>query len=90
MDLNELKTLKSGTDVRGKALGENITLTDEAVSAITKAFCFWLTRKFKLNELRVAVGHDSRLTAAHISSVVNTALISSGADVIFTGLSSTP
>lgn len=90
MDLNELKKLKSGTDVRGIAIGENITLTDEAIAAIAKAFCFWLSRKFKLNEIKVAVGHDSRLTAAHISSVVNTALISSGADVIFTGLSSTP
>lgn len=90
MNLTELKKLKSGTDVRGVALGENITLTDEAITSITKAFCVWLKRKCKINEIKIAVGHDSRLTAGRIASIVNNALISSGADVIFTGMSSTP
>ena len=90
MNLTELKKLKSGTDVRGVAVGKNITLTDEAVTAITKAFCVWLTKKYKLDELKIAVGNDSRVSAGHISKIVNTALISSGADVIYTGLSSTP
>ena len=46
MNLN-LKKLKSGTDVRGIAVeGENkITLTDEAVTLITKAFVKWLWGK---------------------------------------------
>lgn len=90
MKIDELKKLKSGTDVRGVAVGEHITLTDEAVSAITKAFCFWLNKKYNKHELKIAVGNDSRISAQRISRAVIDALISCGADVVYTGLSSTP
>lgn len=47
--LPDYKGLKSGTDVRGVALegvpGEEINLTDEAVSAIVKAFCLRLAER---------------------------------------------
>ena len=87
-------SLKSGTDVRGVALegvaGEPVDLTDEAVSAIVRAFCFRLARDLGRDKLTVAVGHDSRLSAQRISDCVCGALTQSGCDVIFTGLSSTP
>lgn len=46
MTLNDYLHLKNGTDVRGVACegveGESITLTEEAVANIAKAFCVWL------------------------------------------------
>lgn len=90
MKIDDLKKLKSGTDVRGIAVGDNVTLTDEAVTVITKAFCLWLAKKFKKHELKIAVGNDSRISAPRISQTVIAALISCGADVVYTGLSSTP
>lgn len=90
MDLSELKKLKSGTDIRGVATGENKNLTDEALSAIVKAFCVWLVKTRKIADLKIAVGNDSRISSPHISDVVEGALIGCGAEVIYTGLSSTP
>lgn len=90
MKTSDLKKLKSGTDVRGIAVGGKITLTDEAVSLITKGFCLWLTKKFKKHELKIAVGNDTRISAPHLSDLVISSLISCGADVVYTGLSSTP
>lgn len=90
MDLTELKNLKSGTDIRGVALGEKITLTDEAVGDIVRAFCTWLGKKLKKDELKIAVGNDPRLSSGRIVQAVNSALIAGGANVVYTGLSSTP
>ncbi|MBE5786920.1 MAG: phosphomannomutase/phosphoglucomutase [Clostridiales bacterium] len=59
------RALKSGTDVRGRAMGEEITLTREAVSRIAGAFVCWLMKK-GIKEPRIALGRDSRLTGAMI------------------------
>ena len=85
-----LSTLKSGTDVRGVALGENVTLTDDAVLKISKAFIKWLSLKYGEKKFKVAVGHDSRLSSGRIFSKVKEGILSSGCDVVYTGLSSTP
>lgn len=85
--------LKNGTDIRGTAIaGENdpVTLTDEALSEIAKAFCVWLTTKKHINKPRIAIGHDSRLSAEHIVSVLAENFTACGSNVILTGLSSTP
>ena len=92
--MESLKRLRSGSDVRGTALavrpGEAIDLTDEAVSAIARAFLVWLSKKSGKAALTVAVGHDSRLSAERISGCVLGALTQSGANALFCGLSSTP
>lgn len=86
--------LKSGTDVRGVAIegvaGEPVNLTDEAVRGIVRAFCVWLSQRVKKEKLTVAVGHDSRLSANRVAECTLNALTESGADAVFTGLSSTP
>lgn len=85
--------LKSGTDVRGKAVAENpdeIELTDKAVGSIAAAFALWLSEKKKKTELTVAVGHDSRISAQRIKTAVCSALINCGVTVYDCGLSSTP
>ena len=87
--------LKSGTDVRGIASelgGKSVQLTDEAVYDITAAFLVWLCRRTQKasNELCLAVGHDSRITADRISAQVIKALCDGGASVRDCALASTP
>lgn len=92
MLLNDLKKLKSGTDVRGIAVPDRspVTLTDRAVTLIAKAFCMWLREKCGKPYVKIAVGNDSRITATHIAGLVNDAILSCGCNVVYTGLSSTP
>ncbi len=87
--------LKSGTDVRGIASdlgGKAVELTDKAVYDISAAFAVWCVNKFSkpANELKIALGHDSRITADRISNQVKQALVNAGVTVIDCGLASTP
>ncbi len=91
----DYKLLKSGTDVRGIAsdiYGKAIELTDEAVYDIAAAFAVWCVNKFEKSpdELKIALGHDSRITADRISSCVKHALTAAGVTVLDCGLASTP
>ena len=91
--MQDLFKLKNGTDVRGTAIAgvENdpVTLTDEAIERIAKAFFVWVAKRTGKTPV-IAVGHDSRLSASHISKIVERAITGCGGDVILTGLSSTP
>lgn len=87
--------LKSGTDVRGIAsdiFGSEITLTDKAVNDIICAFVCWLTNiaDKPAEEMKISVGHDSRISADRISADVITALTASGVHVMNCNLASTP
>lgn len=87
--------LKSGTDVRGYASdlgGKPIELTDTAVYDIAAAFAVWCVNKLEksANELKIALGHDSRITADRISDSVKSALVAAGVTVLDCGLASTP
>ncbi len=87
--------LKSGTDVRGIASdlgGKAIELTNEAVYDISAAFAVWCVNKFSkpATELKIALGHDSRITADRISEQVKNALTNAGVTVLDCGLASTP
>ncbi len=87
--------LKSGTDIRGYATnlgGKPVELTDSAVYDIASAFAVWCVDKLKKpsTELKIALGHDSRITANRISDCVKKALISAGVTVLDCGLASTP
>lgn len=90
------KQLKSGTDVRGVAVavenGLPVNLTDEAVKKITAGFIMWLLGKNGGNasSLRIAVGHDCRISGDEISDCVTDTLVKSGCRVYNCGLSSTP
>ena len=82
--------LKSGTDIRGIAVGENITLTDTVVCAISRAFVKWLSDKSGKSHFKIAVGNDSRISAERMLKCVKEGILSSGSDLVYTGLSSTP
>lgn len=92
MLIENLKKLKSGTDIRGVAVeaGTPITLTDGAVDIICRAFAAWLSAKYNKKPLKIAIGNDSRISAERIKRAAAKAFIESGCDVLYTGLSSTP
>lgn len=92
MLIENLKKLKSGTDIRGVAVeaGTPITLTDGAVDIICRAFATWLSSKYNKKPLKIAIGNDSRISAERIKRAAAKAFIKSGCDVLYTGLSSTP
>lgn len=84
--------LKSGTDVRGVALGTSAPaeLTEYAAARIASAFYLWAKRKLGKEKLVVAVGCDSRLTAWPLARAVEKGIMEWGGDIRFTGYSSTP
>lgn len=91
----DIKKLKSGTDIRGVAsdiCGKEINLTDDAIEKLSSAFAVWLSNYIgvETNELVVAVGHDSRISAGRISKCVISSLVNSGVTVLDCGLASTP
>ena len=94
MTLQDYLKLKNGTDVRGIAAegvaGEEVNLTPEAAERIAEAFCAWLSRRTGKTALRIAVGHDSRISAPALSESVLGGIEKTGNTAVFTGLSSTP
>ena len=87
--------LKSGTDVRGSAVeykGKAVELTDEAVYDIAASFVSFVAQKTgkKAEEIKISVGHDSRISADRISDAVLKALKNCGVHALFFGLASTP
>lgn len=87
------KKLKSGTDIRGVAVeteGSPVQLDDLAVYDLTCGFCEWLLKNGASLSGRIAVGHDSRISAERIKKQVISALCTYGFYVYDCGLSSTP
>lgn len=88
--MSDMLKFKSGTDVRGIAVGESDGkipfLSDEAVRKIVWGFVKFLGKK----PLKIAVGHDCRVSAERIKAAVISALADLGVDVVDCGLSSTP
>lgn len=84
--------LKSGTDLRGVALGdkERLTLTEDDARLIGKGFATWLAKRTSQNEIKVAVGRDSRLTGDALSRALREGLCAGGAIVYDLGLATTP
>ena len=96
MTREEFLSLQNGSDVRGVALsvpgGRPVNLTEEAVGRIAASFILWLSRRLGrgVAELRVGVGHDSRVTAPVLKAAVLAALRGMGAQAFDCGLASTP
>jgi phosphomannomutase len=88
--------LQNGSDIRGIALagieGQSVNLTEETAQAIASAFGFWLSgvKNKPLNELRIAIGNDSRLSAPNLNKAITKGLTLLGCDVSDCGLASTP
>ncbi len=90
---NLYKKLKSGSDIRGTAAegveGEAVELTDKAVYDLTIGFCKWLKENNYIGD-KVAVGHDSRISALRIKNKVIAALGEYGYKIYDCSYASTP
>ena len=98
MPISEKNLLKlaNGSDVRGVSIegvaDEPVTLNAEAANRITSGFLDFLAQKTgkRVKDLRVAVGHDSRLSAPMLKEAVLEALTYAGVVTVDCGLASTP
>jgi len=88
------KELQNGSDVRGIALdgvaGEKVNLTKDAVVCISRAFIRWLKKKTGKEEVKAAVGRDSRISGPDILKWAADGMAAEGAKVYDFGLASTP
>jgi phosphomannomutase len=88
--------LQNGSDIRGVAMegveGEEVNITEEVAGAIGGAFAYWLGFKVGKNpfDLRICVGHDSRLSAGPLTEGLLKGMTMFGAEVYDAGLASTP
>ncbi len=86
------QALKSGTDVRGCALGPKAVLTNEVALCIGGAFITWLSDRTGKhpNQLTVAIGRDSRITGPDLLAACAEGMARSGAKVWDFGMCTTP
>lgn len=95
MELNYSK-LQNGSDIRGVALegveGEKVNLGKEETFRLTRGFVLWLSEKVEKDptELKISVGHDSRLSAGMLKETIVETLVHTGVQVYDCGLASTP
>ncbi|CAA0814011.1 phosphoglucosamine mutase family protein [Striga hermonthica] len=97
VDRSAFLKLQNGSDIRGVAIdgveGEPINLTEPVTEAIAAAFVEWLLNKKKpaaSRQLKVSIGHDSRISAQKLQDAVSRGLAGAGVEVIQYGLASTP
>lgn len=90
--MTDYQCLKSGTDIRGDALGEHAALTNEVALCVGGAFITWLSDKTGKNPaaLTVAIGRDSRLTGPSLLAACAEGMARAGAQVWDYGMCTTP
>ena len=91
----DYKKLQNGSDIRGVALedieGQHINLTEQACRDIGRGFALWLVKKTgKTENIRVAVGRDSRLSGETLCGWLCDAMVQQGIKVTDFGMASTP
>lgn len=91
----DYKKLQNGSDIRGVALegveGQHVNLTEKVCQDIGRGFALWLIKKTgKTQDLKVAVGRDSRLSGKTLCEWLCSSLISQGIAVTDFGMASTP
>ncbi|MHC1786161.1 MAG: phosphomannomutase/phosphoglucomutase [Christensenellales bacterium] len=84
--------LKSGTDLRGLAMGEGAQLTPDVARRIGRAFACWVKQRIKGEPglIKVAIGRDSRLSGPMLLEACAAGLAKQGVHVLDLGLCTTP
>ncbi|RYR36519.1 hypothetical protein Ahy_A09g041484 isoform E [Arachis hypogaea] len=97
LDKTDFLRLQNGSDIRGVAVdgveGEPISLTEPVAEAIAAGFAAWLFERKKAaasQNLRVSIGHDSRISAKLLQNAISRGLAGAGLEVVQYGLASTP
>ena len=85
-------TLKSGSDVRGTAVGEGAVLTDEVALALGAAFIRKLCAEKgkKASEITISLGRDSRVSGPALLAAAAEGIRKAGAVAIDFGMCTTP
>ncbi|MBE7087607.1 MAG: phosphomannomutase/phosphoglucomutase [Clostridiales bacterium] len=91
----DYKKLQNGSDIRGVALegieGQHVNLTEPVCKDIGRGFAVWLMKKTgKTENIRVAVGRDSRLSGETLCGYISSSLVESGINVTDFKMASTP
>ncbi|XVF02862.1 hypothetical protein REPUB_Repub04eG0211200 [Reevesia pubescens] len=99
-EIDKIKRLQNGSDVRGVALegekGRTVDLTPPAVEAIAESFGEWVIkalekeRRGPVEDVRVSLGKDPRISGASLSVAVFAGLARAGCLVFDMGLATTP
>ena len=84
--------LKSGSDIRGKAVGEGAVITPAVCMAMGMAFArFVAERKHKpVSQVTIALGRDSRISGPELLRAAAEGVSRAGASVLDFGLCTTP
>lgn len=92
----DYKKLQNGSDIRGIAIktegGKDVNLTEEVTKKIGVAFAQWTSERLNrpLNELRFAIGRDSRLSGEQITRWMIYGINFAGGTAFDAGMASTP
>ena len=84
-----IASLISGSDVRGKAIGEGAPLTEAVGHRLGQAFVRYL-KDHGVAAPKVAVGRDPRLSGERLEAAIAGGMASAGAQVTCFGLATTP
>lgn len=86
--LEEWMKLRSGSDIRGRA----DLLTDEFAEKIAFAFAHWLAKAngTTTDKIRLAVGHDSRMSGPGLKDALIRGMKAADCDVLDCGMCTTP
>ncbi|MBP2100522.1 phosphohexomutase domain-containing protein [Enterococcus rivorum] len=97
--MKDLKALQNGSDIRGIAVeheNETANLTPKQVEKIAVGMVNWLRNKRELvskhdaGNLKIGIGHDSRVTAESLKQALINGFIHQNIEVIDFGLATTP
>ncbi len=91
--MNNYGILKSGTDIRGRAIasdGKVVILTEQAVRDLASAFALWIVRRMDKPRCKIAIARDSRLTSEGFARAIVAELKYAGLEIFDCGVFSTP
>ena len=85
-------SLKSGSDVRGIAVGEDATLTTDVAKTLGMTFVGMLAKKEgkPASAIRVALGRDSRISGPELLAAAAEGIVAAGATAIDYDMCTTP
>ena len=88
----DFRKLKSGSDVRGVAVGEDAVLTDQVARTLGTSFARYVAQKTgkELEKIKIALGRDSRVSGSSLLAAAAQGIADAGAEAVDYGMCTTP
>ncbi len=88
----DYRKLKSGSDVRGVAVGEGATLTNDVAKTLGMAFARYVAKKCAkpVTDVQIALGRDSRVSGPALLEAGAQGIAAAGATAVDYGMCTTP